>query len=253
MYKLAVDLAYTSGTSSCSNNDMDHCDMSCTASANGFFTKFCQTTDVQFWNCSDSYAAFDTNLPAAQPWQPTVDATVPYTSTTPSQDYAQKNWEWGTILGWNNKPASGGATYLCNTTINTCNGWVTDTYEYKCKAPLNYTCTYVDASGATISGTCTTCDVNAGATWDYQLVQSNDCPLVPGFSTRAAAADTRTIWLGDLVASSCPVNGAPPPPPPAPTPPATTGGTLVCPPGEIYVAASGVFPEYCKLDPNGGQ
>ena len=234
LYLYALNSAQSSGVTSCSGNDADHCDINCSSPSNGWQQNFCAVKTVQYWGCSDSYAVAGSG-PGG--WQPTPNVQAPFltSASSGSGDYTPTNWDWPTVFGWNGPSVdsrNGGDVYLCDSTINTCNGWVTKTWVYQCKTPATYDCSYTDSGGTVYDQTCSSCDPAAGAVWDYLLQQTNDCPMTP-VSTRSS--DSRTLWLQNLVATGCPViagptgGGSPPPiscPSPAHTDP--TGTACTC-------------------------
>ena len=205
VYMSAKASAEARGSTTCSGDGKDGCSISCSQPSSGWQGQFCAAKTVQHWSCSDSYAVNNGGS-----WQPTKDATVPFTSSSP-QDYSKKTWKWPDIFAWNSPSMgnSGGVVYMCNSTINSCNGWVTSAATYKCRAPATYDCSYsgADSSGRPTSyaRSCQTCDPAMGAKWDFQLDQANDCPATP-LSTRVA--NTRLVWQADLAATSCPINGS---------------------------------------------
>lgn len=218
IYTAAKKSAEDLGVTACSGDGKNGCSISCSEPSAGWLGHFCATKTVQYWSCSDSYAV---NVGGA--WQPTASATVPYTARG---DYKKKTWQWPAIFSWNSPSlgVAGGPVYMCNSTINACNGWVTQRSVYKCRVPATYDCSHsgVDASGqpAFFSGTCQTCSPEMGAQWDFELTQANDCPSTPA-STRAS--NSRSVWQTDLIATACPVNGSGT----APTTPSCSGGQIL--------------------------
>ena len=202
-YSSAVKDAQGKGLTTCSGDGKSGCSISCSQPLAGWQEQFCSTKTVQHWSCSDSYA-----VNSGGSWQPTKDATVPYTA---KGNYANKDWKWPEIFAWNSPSMgnAGGAVYMCNSTINACNGWVTQAATYKCRVPATYDCSYsgagADGRPMSFSGSCQTCSVEMGAKWDFELAQANDCPATP-LSSRASS--NRVVWQADLAASSCPINGS---------------------------------------------
>lgn len=196
LYLRALTGALESGATSCVGNGMNGCNISCSTPTTGWQERFCETRTVAFRACSDSYAVNN-----GTSWQPTKSVEVPYASTNP-HNYAATTWDWQTVFGWNGVGNSGGAVFLCNDTIKTCNGWQTQTVVYEVRTPASYACTYPNPvpNGPDLSGTCTSTDPAMGAIWDYKLTQYNDCPLVPGQSTRAYEGQPRVVWQSDLPA-----------------------------------------------------
>lgn len=230
IYADAKKSAEDKGLTTCSSDGKNGCSINCAQPSAGWQGQFCAAKTVQHWSCSDSYA-----VNAGGSWQPTKDATVPYTA---KGNYSNKTWKWPDIFAWNS-PAMGnvgGAVYMCNSTIN---AWVTQKATYACRVPATYDCSYdgADADGrpTSFSGSCETCSPDMGAKWDFILAQANDCPITPA-STRASSS--RTMWQGDLIATSCPVNGSGV----ASAPPACQGGqvlgangsTCACKPGHSW-------------------
>ena len=203
MYSGAMKTAQDKGLTTCSGDGKSGCSINCSQPSAGWQGQFCSTKTVQHWTCSDSYA-----VNSGGSWQPTKDATVPYTA---KGNYANKAWKWPDIFAWNSPSMgnAGGSVYMCNSTVNACNGWVTKTATYKCRVPATYDCSYsgADASGRPMSwsGSCQTCSVEMGAKWDFELAQANDCPATP-MSTRSS--DNRIVWQADLAATACPINGS---------------------------------------------
>lgn len=218
LYSSAKKSAEDKGLTSCSGDGKNGCSLNCSQPPAGWQGQFCATKTVQHWSCSDSYA-----VNSGGAWQPTKDASAPFTE---AGNYDKKTWSWPEIFAWNSPSIgkSGGAVYMCNSTINACNGWVTQKATYKCRAPATYDCSYSSVSGSGLSvshsGSCQTCSPDMGAVWDFELLQANDCPATPA-STRTSSS--RAIWQADLAASSCPVNGSGT----GPAVPACQGGQLL--------------------------
>lgn len=211
LYLMAKNEATSSGATACGGDGKDGCHISCTPATSGWLGSLCSTKAVSYWSCSDSYA-----VQSGGSWQPTTGAITPYEG---SGKYAQKNWAWPDIFQWNGLGNSGGSVFMCNSTVQACNGWTTSSYEYKCRTPATYDCSY-SSGGSSYSGSCSTCDPARGAVWDYQLTQANDCPVTP-VSNRSSSA--RLIWQGDLSATGCPVNGGGS----GQTPPTCSGGRML--------------------------
>ena len=242
LYLYARDAAVTSGKTTCAGDGANGCHISCTQPSGGWQGMYCATQTVKYWSCSDSYAV---QTPSG--WVPTRDVTMPYTSTSP-KNYSNKTWDWPTVFGWND-PAygnTGGSIYMCNSTINTCSGWVTSASTYRCRSAASYDCSYtitdpITNLTRTVAQTCSTCNEAMGAIWDYQLTQSNDCPRTPR-STRVS--DTRVVWQSDLISGGC-ASATPPPPPSPPSCPGGqvfTGSTCACPSGTAWDGSSCVAP-----------
>lgn len=211
LYLMAKSAATSSGATVCSGDGKNGCHISCSAPTAGWLGSLCSTKAVSYWSCSDSYAVQN-----GAGWQPTTGAAVPYVS---KGNYAQKNWQWPDIFQWNGLNNSGGAVFMCNSTIQACNGWTTSRYEYKCRVPATYDCSY-SSGGSSYTGSCATCDPARGAVWDYELTQANDCPITP-VSNRPS--NGRVVWQADLSATGCPVNGGGS----GQSPPVCSGGQII--------------------------
>lgn len=236
LYLLAIEAATRSGLTSCGGDGKNGCSMSCARPSAGWLGDFCAAKTVQFDTCADYYAV------TSPSYQPTSGLTAPYTSTSP-HNYAPRAWDWPTDFGWNGLSASGGAVYLCNTTIQTCSGWQTQSSEYRCKVPASFDCSYTDPdSGGLVSATCATCDVGRGAVWDYWLTQTNSCPVQPGLSSRSSPGEARSLWQANLGSCAGAVSGG--------TPLACSGGQIadasgtscVCPTGMVFDGVSCSYP-----------
>jgi hypothetical protein len=243
LYLYAKNAAISSGKTTCVGDGMNGCHINCTQPTGGWQAQYCSTQNVQYWACSDSYAV---NTPTGR--VPTRDVTMPYTTTSPN-NYTNKTWDWPTVFGWNNASYgnTGGSVYMCNSTINTCSGWVTDSSTYRCRYAGNYDCSYdvtnpITGVVSTVAQTCSSCDEALGAVWDYRLTQTNDCPRTPR-STRVS--DTRAIWQSDLQASGCANTGSLPGSPTCTGGRVATGSTCACPNGSSWNGSS------CSTAPEG--
>lgn len=161
--------------SSCSGNDMSHCDLSCAAAPSGWLDKYCATQTLSFNNggCSDSWEVL---TPSG--YRPTKDANVPYTA---ANNFTVKTWPWPTILAWNN---SSSTAYMCNSTINYCTGWQTQNSWSVCVS--TYYQQYYDQYGVPTYGAW----ICNG--YDTMVTQYNDC-----------TGGSRTNYIGSIYPAKC--------------------------------------------------
>lgn len=120
----------------------------CTSSQNGCNVTGCNPSTAGLFdsNCRDINIVRDENICGTafyrfEDWRtgsptftPTANIEVPWTAPTTfesatslkivTKNFADKVWDWPTVLGWNAEPATGGGVFACSSTVYTCLGWV---------------------------------------------------------------------------------------------------------------------------------
>lgn len=192
---------------SCSGNDPDHCDFTCTPASAGFYSPLC-TTLQSAYNASGCTDAWEVQV--AGNWVPTSALTAPFqTSSNPGPgSYAMTDWDWPDVRAWNGVAASDtgdAAVFACNSTVKTCNGWVTSGSSQVCVASHTVT----DPINGNVY---TVCDQ-----YSDLLAQTNDCTG----ATRAVVASSLN--------SSCAAAGYSPPVTSCPTGMSWSGTQCECP------------------------